>query len=277
MLPQASDRSDFFRADDIGALECLDASYAQRVFPPHFHEEYVVNTLTLGAQSYRHRGGTHRAGVGALVLINPGEVHTGETADARGWAYRGFYPSADFLQRLAADISGDARARPYFRDTVVLDAPLAAGMDQLHRLLRDSQDRLLRESALQRMFGAVLQRHMQVHDQTQAAAPRAVELARQMLADAISDNLSLQALAAAAQLSPWQLCRQFRQHFGLPPVAWRNQLRVNRARQLLAQGQAPGSVALSLGFADQAHLTRAFRHTVGLAPAAYQRALGLRR
>ena len=114
MSRPASDRSDFFRADDIGALECLDASYAQRVFPPHFHEEYVVNALTLGAQSYRHRGGTHRAGVGALVLINPGEVHTGETADARGWAYRGFYPSADFLQRLAADISGDAHARPIF-------------------------------------------------------------------------------------------------------------------------------------------------------------------
>ncbi|RBH51955.1 AraC family transcriptional regulator, partial [Pseudomonas sp. MWU13-2860] len=236
MPASSAERSELFRADDLGALECLDAQYAERTFPPHFHEQFVVNTLTLGAQSYRHRGGLHRAGVGALVLINPGEVHTGETADARGWTYRGFYPSADFLQRLAADISGDAHARPYFRDTVVLDAPLAVGMDQLHRLLRASQDRLLRESALQRMFGAVLQRHMQVHDQAQAAAPQGVELARQMLADAINENLSLQTLAEAAQLSPWKLCRQFRQHFGLTQVAWRNQLRVNRARQLLAQG-----------------------------------------
>ena len=159
---------------------------------------------------------------------------------------------------------------------MVLDAPLAAGMDQLHRLLRASQDRLLRESALQRMFGAVLQRHMQVHDQTQAAAPRAWSWRGKCWPTPSTRTCRCRRWRKRPS-SPWQLCRQFRQHFGLPPVAWRNQLRVNRARQLLAQGQTPGAVALSPSFADQAHLTRAFRHTVGLAPAAYQRALGLRR
>ena len=32
-------------------LECLDAVYTRQVFAPHFHEEYVVNTLTAGAQA----------------------------------------------------------------------------------------------------------------------------------------------------------------------------------------------------------------------------------
>ncbi|QEL57407.1 helix-turn-helix domain-containing protein [Chromobacterium paludis] len=272
----ATERSDLFRADDLGRLECLDAQYAERVFPPHFHEEYVVNTLTLGAQAYRHRGGTHLAGVGALVLINPGEVHTGETAHEAGWAYRGFYPSAEMMQALAADLGGDTHARPFFRDTVVVDPALACRLDQLHRLLRDEADPLLRETMLAAVFGEVLMRHMNLRPQEQAAAPCAVERARQMLADEPSSTLSLQQLAQAVGLSPWQLCRQFKQLTGLPPVAWRNQLRVARARRLLASGLAPGAVALELGFADQPHLTRAFQQALGVTPAAYQRAMGAR-
>lgn len=276
MPASPQERSELFRADDLGRLECLDARYAQRVFPPHFHEEFVVNALTQGAQAYRHRGGVHRAGVGALVLINPGEVHTGETAHEQGWGYRGFYPAADMLHRLAADMSGDPLARPYFRDTVVIDPELARAMDRLHRLLRESDDALRRESALAAVFGQVLARHMRLRPAEQAAAPTAVDKARQMLADCAEVNLSLNQLAEAVGLSPWQLCRQFKQQLGLPPVAWRNQLRVARARRLLAAGSAPAEVALALGFSDQPHLTRAFQASLGITPAAYQRAVGAR-
>ena len=51
-MPASRDeRAVYFRADDIAPLECLDAVYTRQVFAPHFHEEYVVNTLTAGAQS----------------------------------------------------------------------------------------------------------------------------------------------------------------------------------------------------------------------------------
>ncbi|WP_293759647.1 AraC family transcriptional regulator [uncultured Aquitalea sp.] len=263
----------FFRADDLAPLECLDAFYHSQTFAPHFHEEYVVNALTTGAQSYRHRGGQHVAGVGALVLINPGEVHTGECAHQQGWAYRGFYPAASLMTGLAEDISGRRGAIPFFRQTVVQDPQLALELDRLHCLLRDSADALLRESALQAVFASVVQRHMQVREREAASARPGIERARQLLSDRLADNLSLQALAAEAGLSPWQFNRQFARQFGLPPVAWRNQLRIARGRQLLGLGRSAGTVAQELGFADQAHFTRAFRRSLGVTPAAYQRGL----
>ncbi|WP_047243075.1 helix-turn-helix domain-containing protein [Chromobacterium subtsugae] len=275
MPASSAERSELFRADDLGALECLDAQYAERTFPPHFHEQFVVNTLTLGAQSYRHRGGLHRAGVGALVLINPGEVHTGETAHENGWAYRGFYPGVDMIGRLAADLNGKA-GLPYFRDTVVVDPSLARRLDSLHLLLRDSRDALRRESALAAVFSEVLVKYMRLRPDEPASAPGPVETVRQMLADDPAANHSLQQLAAAVGLSPWQLCRLFKRETGLPPLAWRNQLRVARARKLLAAGMRPGAAALELGFADQPHLTRAFQQTLGVTPAAYQKAVGAR-
>lgn len=262
----------FFRADDIAPLELLDAFYTKQVFAPHFHEEYVVNTLHWGAQSYYWHGGTHVAGPGSLILINPGEVHTGESADAAGWGYHGYYPSAQLMSGLASQLAGRPVV-PYFRDTVVYDPELWRRLWQLQPLLRDSADRLLRESVQQEVFAAVLTRHMAVREVTQAAAQSALQRVRELLADRLADNLSLQQLADEARLSPWHLNRSFRQQYGLPPVAWRNQLRVARARALLAQGMAPAAVAGQLGFADQPQLTRAFRAALGITPAAYQRTL----
>jgi transcriptional regulator GlxA family with amidase domain len=65
--------------------------------------------------------------------------------------------------------------------------------------------------------------------------------------------------------------RAFRGETGLPPHAYLNQLRVRRARVLLDDGVTPADVAVQVGFADQAHLTRHFKRVVGVPPAAYQR------
>lgn len=260
----------FFRADDIAPLELLDAFYTRQVFAPHFHEEYVVNTVHWGAQSYHWRGGNHVAGPGALILINPGEVHTGRSAHDAGWGYHGYYPSAQLIQGLASQMAGRP-VQPFFRDTVVYDPELWQRLWQLQPLLRDSHDRLLRESVQQGIFADVLTRHMGVREAALPAAHPALQRVRSLLADRLADNLSLQTLADEAGLSPWHLNRRFRQQFGLPPVAWRNQLRVARARRLLAQGVPPAQVAAQLGFADQPQLTRAFRAALGITPAAYQR------
>jgi AraC-like DNA-binding protein len=56
----------------------------------------------------------------------------------------------------------------------------------------------------------------------------------------------------------------------LPPHAYLNQLRVRYARRLLDDGLRPAEVASRSGFADQAHLTRHFKRTVGVPPGAYR-------
>jgi AraC-like DNA-binding protein len=49
-------------------------------------------------------------------------------------------------------------------------------------------------------------------------------------------------------------------------------LRIARARALLAGGASPAAVAADCGFADQPHLTRTFKRVVGVTPARYARA-----
>ncbi|MDB5480911.1 MAG: hypothetical protein JWO83_1964 [Caulobacteraceae bacterium] len=80
-------------------------------------------------------------------------------------------------------------------------------------------------------------------------------------------------LAGVASLSNSHFSRAFRGTFGQAPHAFILGRRVERARREMLEGHDPLSqIALSCGFADQAHLARTFRRAMGSAPSAWRRA-----
>ncbi|GHD80496.1 helix-turn-helix transcriptional regulator [Vogesella fluminis] len=97
-----------------------------------------------------------------------------------------------------------------------------------------------------------------------------LEKVRQQLCDSSETSLRLATLAEQCQLSPYQLLRQFRQQYGITPHAYWSQHRLQMARRLL-RGDAPlADIAQQCGFADQSHLTRAFKRQFGLPPGRYR-------
>lgn len=88
----------------------------------------------------------------------------------------------------------------------------------------------------------------------------------------LSGALDLKGMAEALGLTPCLFARQFRRSFGLPPYAFVMARRLERARRMLAGSALPiKAVATDCGFADQAHLTRAFAAAHGVTPAAFRR------
>lgn len=85
--------------------------------------------------------------------------------------------------------------------------------------------------------------------------------------DQFNRDLSLAELAAAAGYSPTYFARQFKQATGLAPHQYLIRCRVERARALLeAGGLTVSEVAQRVGFADQSHLDRHFKHLLGVSP-----------
>jgi len=80
-------------------------------------------------------------------------------------------------------------------------------------------------------------------------------------------------LARQIGFSPYHFARLFRQTTGESPHQFVLRQRIERAQRLLAEGGMPlAHVAVESGFADQSHLTRAFKRQLGLTPRAYRRA-----
>ena len=85
--------------------------------------------------------------------------------------------------------------------------------------------------------------------------------------DYLERELSLDELAAIAQLSPYHFSRAFKQSTGISPHQYVIQRRVERASKLLVQGKMSiAEVAQACGFTHQSHLNRHFKRITGVTP-----------
>ncbi|HEX5052872.1 MAG TPA: helix-turn-helix transcriptional regulator [Planctomycetota bacterium] len=84
-----------------------------------------------------------------------------------------------------------------------------------------------------------------------------------------ADSRTLAAWAKATGWSSRTLARAFRDETGLTFGAWRAQLRLLRALELLAQRKSVTDVALSLGYDSTSAFVNRFRRHLGKTPARY--------
>jgi len=264
------ERARFWRDAALGDVDLLTAHYVTHSFAPHFHEGYAIGVIEQGAETFSYRGATEVAPAGHVVIVNPGEIHTGSAVSESGWAYRMLYPSVGLLSDIAREINGRPTGAPFFSQAVLHDPAIAAGLARAHRAIETAPQALDRESALLITLADLIRRHAdaRIRPAPFRDAPHIVARAREVLAADLAQDLSLADVARVAEVSRYHLIRLFRRHIGLAPHAYRTQLRVQRARALLAEGWAIADAAAAVGFVDQSHLNRHFKRVYGVTPGA---------
>lgn len=86
----------------------------------------------------------------------------------------------------------------------------------------------------------------------------------------LEDDLSLEKMANAANLSKFHFARAFKNSLGVSPHQYVSQRRLARAKDLIREGRRSlADIALSLSFSSQASFTRAFRRATNLTPGAF--------
>jgi AraC family transcriptional regulator len=104
-------------------------------------------------------------------------------------------------------------------------------------------------------------------------AETALRLARAYVDEHLDGDLGLEALAAAAGLTPAGLKRLLAEAEGETPKQWVIRRRIERAREMLAGTDlALSEIALRAGFASQSHLCVMFKREVGRTPRDFRRA-----
>lgn len=272
----------FWRDPALGDLELLRATYVTHSFSRHTHDVYAIGVIDAGVEEFAYQGATHRATANSIVIVHPGEVHTGHAGIPSGWQYRMFYPSVELLQQTYAELTDrecptHSQTVPYFPNAVIRDAELVGQLRRLHHALETSSSRLECDSRFMWTFAQLITRHAEYRPwiapigREHAAVQQVVRYLKTHYAKAIS----LEDLATIAQLKPLRLLRLFQREMGLPPHAYLVQLRVEQAKQQIAKGIPIAEAAFNAGFTDQSHLNRHFKRFVGVTPGQY--ALGCSR
>ncbi|MBO0791143.1 MAG: helix-turn-helix transcriptional regulator, partial [Ktedonobacteraceae bacterium] len=162
---------------------------------------------------------------------------------------------------------------PFFPSAVIHDPWLASLLLDLHATLATSPSSLERESKLLWAFAQLISRHA---DANLVLRPVTVERSsvqrvRAYLEEHSTENVTLARLAQLVNWSPFHLLRVFRNAVGLPPHNYLTQIRVSKAKRLIAASMPLVEVAEAVGFSDQSHLTKHFKAIVGVTPGQYAR------
>lgn len=103
-------------------------------------------------------------------------------------------------------------------------------------------------------------------------APWAKRRCLEMMRARLSEDISLDELAAEAKLSPFHFARMFKQSVGVPPRVYLTQLRMEKATQLLQLTElSVTEIALEVGYSSSQVLARTFVKYQQRSPSDYRR------
>lgn len=250
----------------------MRARFTRHEFARHSHDTFAIGVTEVGAEDLGFEDGSDAVVPGGIILINPGEVHTGRGAAPGEWGYRVIYPTVDFVSTVGSELGITGSAE--FGERIVYDAEVSSAILSAHRAA-EIGDRLESSALVETALGRLLLRYGAGRSAAVADAGRSdVDNAVAVLRERMAEPPTLGELAAEVGTGKFALTRAFYAAHGLPPYTYLAQLRVRRAQRLLEAGAAPAEVSAAVGFVDQAHLSRHFSRIVGMPPGAYRRAHG---
>lgn len=262
------DRGQVWSVPQLDNLRFMKAHFVKHAFKPHVHDYFVLGIIEDGLQSFTHNRDLHYTAPGKIIMINPGEVHTGEAAIQHGFSYRALYPSAAWLTSIADMSSTQNQPVPYFGNTLIMDSQAYRQIRRIHHFSETPSSLMALETMLLYFFVSFMKRHARGNFSlpTYHTAQQAICTARDYIHAYYARPLTLSDLAAQVHMSPFHLARLFARQMGITPHKYLESVRIKRAEELICEGIPLSDVAYTVGFSSQSHLTRTFKHFLGITP-----------
>jgi AraC-like DNA-binding protein len=262
----------FWRDDALPFIEVRSIEDGRDVcYAKHSHETFSIGVVTGGRSEYLNRHAREWIGAGAVVMMNPDDVHACNPVADERWSYRMMHVDVAWLTGLQHELGfGENHAFRAFSQTMSTDAELFDGLNRLHAILVDDDTDTLRKQSAAITFFSEVQNKLNPAVLPDHDASRQLTRAAEFIAENCTRSLKLEDICEAADLSASHLIRAFKQHYGMTPHAYLINRRIQYSRAQLRRGRVIADVALDAGFADQAHLQRIFKRLVAATPGQYR-------
>jgi AraC family transcriptional regulator len=252
----------------VGDLVLVDAHHpAGARLPRHSHEHAYFCLIYGGSYAERFDRRRRSCRAGMLVFHPPGEAHD-QNMDA-AVASLNVDVGPQWLRRMADFCGPLDRPAAFGGDDIA-----AAGFQLQREFARTDRDSPL---AIESLTWEILAASVGREDRGEAGRPRWLIAARELLDASLHEPPTLGSLAREAGIHPVHFAATFRRFHGCSVGEYVRRRRLQYARRKLADpALSLAQIAVDAGFADQSHLTRAFRRFTGMTPGQYRTFLGFK-
>ena len=215
-----------------------------------------------------------KATAGNVILFNPEDVHDGCAGNASVLEYDMLYIPSEKLIPLMQALGLYNPNRFRLKEAVFSDELLRQQVLQLSKLISspacsyiDQESGLIQlAESLVRIGGGL----RPVETKTKRTDTLLLK-AKDYIHSNLRQDISVDDISLAANISKFHFIRMFREQFGITPHQYVLNCRINQARLELEKGTKATTVAQELGFSDNSHLNRKFKRIFGMTPRQYQR------
>lgn len=265
------DRATFRRSAMFGGVDFMSARFVRHRFAPHTHDEWMIGLIHAGVKSFRRGRQSECATPNSLIVVNPGEMHTGHRAHGEELIYAALYVPQAAITKI---LTRCRRESPMVTQPVVNDQEIWRRFAAAHGSVMSGDDAVGAEEAMILGVSLLFTRYgSDPLERYEATCSKAIKRSLEFLEAHACDRVGLEDVSAAAGVTACHLVRLFQQHIGLTPYAYLTQIRIAKSQRLLRLGTPVAQVALDVGFADQAHFTKRFKQLTGATPAHYARSI----
>lgn len=269
--PNTQKPAEFFaRCASLPFIEMRSAHRSAACYQTHSHDEFSFGVIDTGSAKYHNLKQANKIHQGTTVTINPGDAHSCNP-DAGEWSYRMLFIDTDWIGELQSELF-NSNNQDYLAFNQVLQSnpSLFTQFDCLFKQLRESDNKLAAETLLIEYLKTLFGKDLNTQSDLKALDNFHIHRVKELIMDQLDSPWSLDDFCAETGLSRYHLIRSFKQQYGQAPHAYQLNQRINRAKQLLQQGNGLAETALELGFADQSHFQRHFKKRVAVTPKSYQ-------
>lgn len=241
-----------------------DVNNSNGNFSKHFHDTYTIGLTHDGLFKSMNLNQTTLAYKNSTRIINPGEIHCG---DSKSWKYTNFYPKIELLTHIHEQIFFYKKV-PIFEKHIVEDINLYNLLHSFFLSAYKNENDIEIETNLIHALSYLVRKYTH-HTKSfnnifddKSIIKNSIEFIK----DTLDSNISLEELAKNSSLSKYHFLRVFKKNVGLTPHHYILTQKIQKAKELILEGQNLSQAGLNVGFSDQSHFIRNFRKIYGYSP-----------
>lgn len=270
MRASPSIKSEIWHYPDAPEVFFAETEYTHHHFQPHFHEHYVFFCVTKGINEGRFFKKKYSVAPGDLLIIHPGEIHSGNSFSNQLLKYHTFCPTEKFL--VSALKSMELGALPSFVPVIPNAGIIIQKFDFLLKNSTDPAGHFLLEQSLTDFLGSLMERikGSSFYTDTKNVYREKIDRAKKFIEDNYTDHFSLAELSRHTGLSSYHLLRSFKACIGLTPHGYLYNFRAEMAKRKMNEKISLTRLAHHSGFYDQSHFIRHFKKINGISPSGFK-------
>ncbi len=270
-------KSVFFKDEKLPFIEARFVLDSQYHYNEHFHDTLSIGAIEYGQAAFTHKNEEHILRPNMLAVINPNIVHSCNPIENEARTYHMIYIDSVWCKGLQETIFGKLDSFIEIPNVDINDKELFDEFIALNYLLLDSKVFYMeKEEVLQHFLNKLFKTYCSkksIDVKKKSTMDTLIIKAQAYIKENSYKNITIKEISEYLEISEFYFIKLFKQSTHLTPHAFLLNQKVEVAKELLSQNKDISQIAYELGFSDQSHLNRVFKHYVAATPYEYKHSM----